>query len=191
MLGDLGVTIYSATVTEDSNLLITVAAESEFPPGGVGGSLVSQITDTAQAAGIEVTVEVIRFDGCPMEYGPPYIPSEPNFLIFWPEADIGQTVYESCACGLLDLAGYFSTRVCGGSFSSGGMWGDQDVSLCVFSDATLQLCLASELPPEDQANAVTEAVSDPTEVDPQVFTVAVDIIADLLNDSTNITQVRH
>ena len=47
--------------SDDSSLLITVAAENEFPPGGVGTALTDQITATAQAAGIVVTVQVTRF----------------------------------------------------------------------------------------------------------------------------------
>ena len=45
----------------DSSLLITVAAENEFPSGGVGGALTDQIASTAEAAGINVTVQVTRF----------------------------------------------------------------------------------------------------------------------------------
>ena len=53
--------IYMYIISGDSSLLITVAAENEFPPGGVGTALTDQITATAQAAGIVVTVQVTRF----------------------------------------------------------------------------------------------------------------------------------
>ena len=43
------------------SLLVTVATEGELPSGGVGGALANQIDVTAEAAGIEVTVQVTRF----------------------------------------------------------------------------------------------------------------------------------
>ena len=48
----------------DANLLLTLAAENDFPAVDVGGALSDQITTTALAAGIEVTVEVTRFGEC-------------------------------------------------------------------------------------------------------------------------------
>ena len=83
-------------------------------------------------------------DGCPMEQGPPY---QTNSRITWPELDIGQTATESCACGSLNTSelNYHATRVCGGNYSSGGEWETQDVSRCIFSDTTLELCRISEV----------------------------------------------
>ena len=88
-------------------------------------------------------------DGCPMELGPSYITSFPNIRITWPESEIGQMVNESCACGDLDTTDInyraVATRTCGGNYSSGATWGPQDVSNCIFSDATLRLCLTTEV----------------------------------------------
>ena len=80
-----------------------------------------------------------------MELGPPYLPSLPDFLILWPELEIGQTATESCACGSLDPTGYVATRMCTGSYSEGAMWEDQDVSNCSFSSSVIELCQASEV----------------------------------------------
>ena len=45
----------------------------------------------------------------------------------------------------------------------------------------------SQLPVDKQASNVAEIISDPAEVDAETFTVAADIVADLLRDvdSTN------
>ena len=40
----------------------------------------------------------------------------------------------------------------------------------------------SQLPIDEQANNVEEIVSDPTNVDAETFTVAAEIVADLLRD---------
>lgn len=52
---------------------------------------------------------------------------------------------ESCACGALNSSSYLATRLCGGNYSNGAMWGAQDVSRCSFSNSTLELCQASEV----------------------------------------------
>jgi hypothetical protein len=181
-IGDMGVTIYSVTVVDDANVLITVATAGDFPPGGVGSALSDQITATARDAGIEVTVEVTRFDGCSMEQGLSYLPNVPEYRITWPEIDIGQTASESCPCGSLDTVSYQATRTCGGDYTNGAAWRPQDVSVCVFSDTTLQLCQLTELPVGEQASNVQEIVSDSTDIDAETFTVAADIVADLLRD---------
>ena len=46
--------------SDGDSLLITLAAENDFP-SDVGGALGDQITATAEASGINVTVLVIRF----------------------------------------------------------------------------------------------------------------------------------
>ena len=43
------------------SLLVTVAAAGDVPQGGIGGALTNQISETAQAAGIQVEVEVTRY----------------------------------------------------------------------------------------------------------------------------------
>ena len=83
-------------------------------------------------------------DGCPMEQGPSYLPYFPEFRIYWPESEIGQTVTESCACGSFKTT-YLGNRTCGGDYSNGAVWRTQDVSLCSFSNATVQLCQTSEV----------------------------------------------
>lgn len=85
---------------------------------------------------------LISSDGCPMEQGLPYLPYFPEFRITWPESEIGQTATESCACGNLDTVtiNYQATRVCGGNYRNGAAWRTQDVSQCIFSNTTLQLC---------------------------------------------------
>lgn len=82
-----------------------------------------------------------------MEQGPSYVSSFPNIRITWPESEIGQVVTESCACGDLDTTGinYQATRTCGGNYTYGAMWGPQDASNCIFSDATLELCQTTEV----------------------------------------------
>ena len=80
-----------------------------------------------------------------MELGQSYIPYWPNFRIQWPELEIGQMATESCACGALNSSSYLATRLCGGNYSNGAMWGAQDVSRCSFSNSTLELCQASEV----------------------------------------------
>ena len=86
-------------------------------------------------------------DGCPMEQGPSYISFLPDFRITWPELEIGEITMQSCACGNLDTAAvnYQATRVCSGNYSNGAAWGAQDVSLCLFSNTTLQLCQVTEV----------------------------------------------
>ena len=37
------------------------AADGEIPSGGIGDALANQITETADASGIQVTVEVTRY----------------------------------------------------------------------------------------------------------------------------------
>lgn len=82
-----------------------------------------------------------------MELGPSYVTSFPNIRITWPESEIGQMVNESCACGDLDTTdiNYLARRTCGGNYSSGATWGPQDVSNCIFSNITLQLCQTTEV----------------------------------------------
>ena len=83
-------------------------------------------------------------DGCPLEIGPSYLSSAPDFRVVWPESDIGQTVALGCPCGNLDTP-FQATRVCGGNFSDGGVWMEQDVSACQLPEEAIQLCLASEV----------------------------------------------
>ena len=49
-----------------------------------------------------------------------------------------------------------------------------------------------QLPIDEQANDVEEIVSNPTDVDAETFTVAAEIVADLLRDvdTNNISVVR-
>jgi hypothetical protein len=189
MIPGSDVTIYSVSVTGTGSLLVTVAAAGDIPQGGVGGALANQITETAEAAGIQVVVEVTRYDGCPMELGQSYIPYWPNFRIQWPELEIGQMATESCACGALNSSSYLATRICGGNYSNGAMWEAQDVSQCSFSNSTLELCQASELPVVEQAVAVAEAVSDPNQIDSETFSVAVDLFDSLLNDALDNPEI--
>ena len=98
-------------------------------------------------ASITLTMLALLTDGCSMEQGPSYLPSLPESRITWPELEIGQTAIESCICGTLDTAAfnYQAVRECGGDYTNGAEWRSQDVSLCTFSSATLQLCQITEV----------------------------------------------
>lgn len=71
------------------------------------------------------------------------VPTEPPFVLKWPEINLGDTATIGCPCGNLDLSstGIVATRMCRGSFDgAGAMWATPEFSKCIFSNITRAMC---------------------------------------------------
>lgn len=82
--------------------------------------------------------------------GCPKLPDQPCGNVgnvTWPEAEIGQEASVPCPCG---ASGQLTqqlraTRMCGGTFRTGGVWEEQQCDSCHFSSLRLALCELTEV----------------------------------------------
>ena len=58
--------------------------------------------------------------------------------LYWPEAQIGQTVFANCTCNNVTIAQ--ASRFCGGDIVTGATWENPDVSACKFTETVGELC---------------------------------------------------
>ena len=58
--------------------------------------------------------------------------------LYWPETQIGQTVFANCTCGKVTIAR--ASRVCGGDIVTGATWENADDSACSFTTTVGDIC---------------------------------------------------
>ena len=58
--------------------------------------------------------------------------------LYWPEAQIGQTVFANCTCNNVTIAQ--ASRFCGGDIATGATWENPDVSACNFTKTVGEIC---------------------------------------------------
>ena len=61
-----------------------------------------------------------------------------NIVLYWPEAQIGQTALANCSCGNTAIA--HASRFCGGDLESGAVWENPDDSACNFTATVRDIC---------------------------------------------------
>ena len=58
--------------------------------------------------------------------------------LYWPETQIGQTVFVNCTCGNVTIAR--ASRFCGGDVVTGATWENPDDSACTFTNTVKDIC---------------------------------------------------
>ena len=113
--------VLSTTILHDYNLehLAQYQCKCEYLASNLMSSLLLVSSCTA-----EETVITLREDE--------------RITLYWPEAQIGQTVSVNCTCGIVTIA--HASRFCGGDIATGATWKNPDYSACSFTTTVGDIC---------------------------------------------------
>ena len=87
---------------------------------------------------IDTVYNILLLDGCV---------SEVTSSLFWPEVNLGTTVFLACPCGGLSLGhGHpVAQRTCNGSFRLGAEWSPPNNTQCNFNTQLQLLCNVTQV----------------------------------------------